>query len=431
MHLQHLYEPIFNRTMSTKKVIYLMTRSSKNSEFENQPQPEFLWKNSAGKTVGIWGLEWGDLIMKALAESYQNYFCEVWQPDLRADKTYTAQLCKNLIHTNFPAVMKKNIVGIRVKHEIWSDSYKQRMLENDTEDTVFLVPVGAHRLWLGPLVRSLKRAKLLYLTLLNSKLILPDTKYPTNPIRALKLLKINHTKKKSMGRVRNFLVQKDNPTALEKIKQTYPHLRIYHFQMGQDLEFWNRVTTKSEARKALGIPEKPFVIVMSQRLVPEYQIDRFIEVVAGINTEREFICYITGHGTRQYEEYLSRMVANHGLRDKIVFTGFVTDEELRSYFIAADLFATLPKLFAGSGGALKCMALETPILHVTLGSTYELLKEHNAGEYLDPTNYQDWAVKLRELINGRQVRTIPREVIENILGWKRTANDFNEAIKSL
>ncbi len=417
--------------MLNKKIVFLMPSSSQDSEFENQPHPEFSWETPQGEMVGIWGLEWGDLHMKALAEYYPQYDCEVWQPDLRADKIYTAQLLKNLVHRNFPACLRSRLKYFRVVKELWSRSYRDSLRELDHENTVFIIPLKHYKLWLKPLIFSLRHSGLLYRTFLNLRHALPDTNYSPHPVKALAQVHSNLVKQKWMKRVRNLLVQNDNPAALAELQTNYPQIRMFPFRVGLDLDFWQLVMSKEEARRQLEIASDLFVIIMSQRLVPEYQIDKFIEVVSRLRPGRDFVCYITGHGTKEYEEYLNGLVAKYCLQNKVRFVGFVTDEELRGYFIAADLFATVPYMFAGSGGAQKCIALGTPILHVTLGGTYSFLKEHDAGIYVGPHDYDDWVVKLEQLIGGSEVRIIPREIVESKLSWKQTADDLHNAIQNL
>lgn len=429
IQIERTKKQIAEKTM--KKIIYLISASSKDSEFEKQPRPEFSWEQKNGKMVGIWGLEWGDLIMKAVADYYEEYECEVWQPDTRAQKTYSAQLRKNLVHHNFPAVVRRKFSKFKFREKLCSEKYTDEIRHNDNQDTIFLVPVSIHRLWFRRAIMQVRKADLLYITLLNSELMLTGPVETRNPLKAIYRRYQNFIKDKWMKRVRNLLVQNDNPKAIVKIKAAYPLMNVHLFQMGLDLNFWKPLQLKQESRILLGIPADIFVIVLSQRLVPLYQIDRFIEVVSRLKTKREFICYITGHGSKEYEDYLHGLVEKHDLEDKIRFVGFVTDEELRSYFIAADIFATVPLKFAGSGGAQKCMALGTPILHVRSGCTYELLKENNAGVFVDPMNYDEWVEKLEEIINGKEVKAISRDVAENILSWGKTADAINRAINSM
>lgn len=413
-----------------KKLIFIITFSPKYAEYENQPDPEYCWINQDGLRIGISGLDFGDLICKTLVDYYSEYDCEVWQPDLRADKIYSAQFQDRFVHRNYPAIIRKIVKRCKFVDEIYSETIIKQIGEYDDKDTVFMLPAKEYSLWLTEILATIKMSKILYFYFLNNEMLLTNPIHTVNPLKAVNRLLLNREKLLGMREVRDLLISNNNPEAQNKLQQKYPLLRMFFFKNGMDLDFWRPVMSKSEARKLLAIPSDSFVIVLSQRLIPDYQIDRFIETVSRINPIRNFVCYITGLGFREYEEFLKNLVAHNGQQDRIHFVGFVNDEILRNYFIAADLFATVPIISAGSFGAKKCMAIGTPILHVTSGSTYEFLKEHNAGEFVSPTDYDSWVPKLQEIIDGKPVRTIPREVIEMNFSWKSTAYEVHYAIQN-
>ncbi len=414
--------------MTKKRIIFIITFSTKISEYENQPWPKHVWSNPGGEMVGIWGLEWGDLILKSVAGHYPNYECEVWQPDLRADKVYSAHLQDRLVHRKFPAKMRNFFKTYRFINELYSDIIRVNVREFDTKQTVFMLPSTVRSNWMKDIVGDVKNAKVLYYNLLNDCIMLPSTISSTNPFKAMNHYLLNREKVQWLGSMNNLLTGNSNPEAVEQIRSDYPQMNIFPLTLGVDLEFWRRDKTKKESRVYLGIDPDCYVLVLSQRLVPEYQVDRFIETIAAVKAERPFCCYITGHGSGEYEKYLHDLVQQHQLQDRIQFVGFVSDEKLRDYFIAADIFATLAKMFAGSNGAIKAMALETPILHVNMGVSYEFLKEHGAGVYVSPTNYGGWVERIQDLINGMQVNTIPRDIVISHFSWRKTADQIHHAV---
>ena len=87
-------------------------------------------------------------------------------------------------------------------------------------------------------------------------------------------------------------------------------------------------------------------------------------------------------------------------------------------------------MFEGSTGAMKAMAIERPIIHVTMGITYAFLKEHDAGEYLDPVDYEQWVKTFTEVINGKSIRTIPRSTVISYFSWERTAEEVFHIIEN-
>lgn len=408
-----------------------MTASTHPSEYENQPRPEFVWFNPKGEMIGIWGFEWGDLFLKAIADYYPEYECEVWQPDLRADKIYTAELQPRLLHKKFPASISTRVKRFRITHETYSSLIIEEICKQDIQGTIFMLPAKMYTYWLDRIIKSIRNANILYYNFLNSRLMLPSPINTYNPLKAINRWLINREKTKWLKRVKHLLTTNDNSEAISEIRKKNRNITIYYFLWGLALDFWKPVLKKQEARRSLGIPKDLFVIVLSQRLVPEYQIDKFIEVMSRVKPKREFVCYITGHGTKNYERHLRELAGKYKVKEIVNFVGFVTDDKLRSLLISADLFATLPIMFAGSGGAAKAMAVGCPVLHVNMGYTYEFLKEHNAGEYVGPQNYDEWVEKLALIIDGKPIKTIPREIIEKNFNWKSTADSIQHAIQNL
>jgi len=413
-----------------KKVILIMSFSTQDSEYENQPLPEFCWTNAQGGMLGIWDLEFSDIMLKRLVTCFEEYDCEIWQPELRADKVYSAQLHERLIHRKYPSIMLKGAKRLRSILNIYSREILSDVQKHDNDQTIFMLPAAVYNRWLDEMISSIQKARILYYHMLNNGVLLPTSAQTLNPFKVVNRVLINWEKSKWIMRIQALLTPNTNPGALAWLRKHYPGLAIYELKWGLDHEFWQVVMRKDEARAKLGISPDQYVIVLSQRLVPEYQLDKFIEAVSGIRAAKPFTCFITGHGTQDYERYLQCLVDKHNLQSVINFAGFVSDENLRTYLIAADLFATFPIASAGSGGALKAMAVGTPVLLTTsCGESYHFLREHEAGEYVEPTDYSGWVRKLGLLIDGLAVKTVSRAEVLARYDDRFTADSLNSALR--
>ena len=414
------------------KIIFIIPFSPKYAEYADKPRPKYNWDTKDGQWVGIWGYDWGDLHLKSLVEYYDNYDCEIWQPDLRADKIYSAQLCENLIHRNFPAKMIKSFYRFKLRKELYSKSIIEELKKYDDNNTVLMLPATVRTKWMVSILGSIRNAKHIYYIYINDSKLLPLKISCLNPLKALSTYLINKEKLQWLKNMNILLTSYSDSEAVKKAEQINPNLKASKFVWGLDLDYWYPVIDKEAARKKLKIPAEAFVILLSQRLVPEYQVDRFIEVIAQIKPVKPFVCYITGFGLPDYKSYLQGLVESFGLNNKICFVGYVSDEELRDYMIAADLFVTVPTMFAGSSGVLKEMAIGRPIFTVCSGSTYYFLKEQNAGIFVSPSDYEEWRHKLESIINGEIiVKTVKREIVTNYYSWKKTAEQTKKAIDLL
>jgi len=414
------------------KIIFIIPFSPKYAEYADKPRPKYNWDTKDGQWVGIWGYDWGDLHLKSLVEYYDNYDCEIWQPDLRADKIYSAQLCENLIHRNFPAKMIKSFYRFKLRKELYSKSIIEELKKYDDNNTVLMLPATVRTKWMVSILGSIRNAKHIYYIYINDSKLLPLKISCLNPLKALSTYLINKEKLQWLKNMNILLTSYSDSEAVKKAEQINPNLKASKFVWGLDLDYWYPVIDKEAARKKLKIPAEAFVILLSQRLVPEYQVDRFIEVIAQIKPVKPFVCYITGFGLPDYKSYLQGLVERFGLNNKICFVGYVSDEELRNYMIASDLFVTVPTVFAGSTGAIKEMAIGRPVFTVNSGSTYYFLKEQNAGIFVSPTDYEEWGHKLESIINGEIiVKTVKREIVTNYYSWEKTAEQTKKAIDLL
>lgn len=411
------------------RVVFIITFSPKYEEWGDKPKPINNWTTPSGKWVGIWAGDWGDILLKGLVDHYPEYDCEVWQPDLRADRQYSVNVQNRLRHRNFPATMVRRAKRSRFVQEIFSAEIVQKVCEHDGEDTVFMLPVSVDTKWTREITKSIRSGAILYFNFLNSSILLPFP-YANNLLKNINRWFANQERKNWLRRVDNLLTMDDNPDALAKVQTLYPNMRINYFMWGYDLDYWSPVVSKFEARKDLGISSDTYVIFLSQRLVHEYQIDRFIEALALVKTSREVRSYISGHGLPEYQSYLEKIVDKYNLNDIVVFVGYIDDDTLRKYFIAADLYVNLPVNSAGSAGGLKASMTGCPVLIVPTGALYEFLRSYDAGAFVDPHDYNSWVEVLSRIINDDKVKVPTREQIAAHFSWKTNATAIKEAIEN-
>jgi glycosyltransferase involved in cell wall biosynthesis len=102
-----------------------------------------------------------------------------------------------------------------------------------------------------------------------------------------------------------------------------------------------------------------------------------------------------------------RQVAKSGLEDKVIFTGFVSDEDLAVLYNAATLFV-LPSFEEGFGlPAIEAMACGTPVVCSNRGPMPELLGD--AGRFFDPTDVQMMTDVLKSVFADGALRKRMRE----------------------
>lgn len=137
-----------------------------------------------------------------------------------------------------------------------------------------------------------------------------------------------------------------------------------------------------------------------------------------------------GLGRLHSVEYhkLSRRVADLGLEDEVVFTGYVADERLKSLLVQADMLV-FPSIYEGFGlPPLEAMACGVPVITSRRASLPEVVGD--AALLLDdPLDAGEIADKVERLLGDRALRSSlvekGREQARRFT-WKRTAREVRE-----
>jgi len=112
----------------------------------------------------------------------------------------------------------------------------------------------------------------------------------------------------------------------------------------------------STIRSRYGLDERK-VIIHVGRLCPEKRIDILIEAFAEL--DENIVLLVVGKGT--LEETLKEMAERKGLNERVIFTGFVSDEELPLFYAAADAAASSSGYEAQCLTILNAMACGLPV----------------------------------------------------------------------
>lgn len=199
----------------------------------------------------------------------------------------------------------------------------------------------------------------------------------------------------------------------------------------------NSNSTKESAQKALkfkddkyvviynGINLKPFLnnpkvenklptLICVARLDYRKGIDLLIEALNIINLENiEFRLNIVGDGL--IKEDLLNLTNKYNLSEKINFLGF--RNEIPLLLSNSDIFI-LPSREEGFGNAvIEAFASRVAVITSNAGGLKEIVNDNYNGLLFESGNYNDLALKLKELINDKLLRE------------KLVENAFNEVFK--
>ncbi len=193
---------------------------------------------------------------------------------------------------------------------------------------------------------------------------------------------------------------------------------VYH---GVESRFHPRASSEIAAfRQRKGLPER-FVLFVGT-LEPRKNLVRLVEAFARVRDERTCLVLAGGKGWL-YAELLARIEAL-GLSNKILFPGYIANDELPWWYNAAIALA-YPSLYEGFGlPVLEAQACGTPVLTSNASSLPEAAGD--AALMVDPYDVDALASALSRLLTEIPLRHELRErglVHAQQFSWPRTAQE--------
>lgn len=164
------------------------------------------------------------------------------------------------------------------------------------------------------------------------------------------------------------------------------------------------------ARQRANLPADTAVIVYVGGLAPHKNLLGFLEGFeqavqhGGVaNTHLALVGDFKGAGfLSNYDALLERVRASAALRDRVCFTGFVSDEDLIALYSSA-LAVAMPSFSEGFGlPAIEAMACGAPMLSSNRGSLPEVVGD--AGVYFDPFDTRAIADAIVTMVEDDELR---------------------------
>lgn len=183
-----------------------------------------------------------------------------------------------------------------------------------------------------------------------------------------------------------------------------PHkIRVIH--NGADLGRYfprDRATAQEEVRRELGIPS-PFVLYIARLEHPGKNHVRLLEAFARLRAQTALRHRLVLVGSRwNGAEIIKAKVAELGLREDVIFPGFVPTDSLPVLYAAAEALV-FPSLFEGFGiPLLEAMASGTPLCAANVSSIPEVVGD--AGLLFDPLDPAAIADALRQILTDSVLR---------------------------
>ena len=269
--------------MSKIHIVWIMTFSPKfayEKDNDSLKRADHIWKNNKNQEIGVWLLDWAYKLGFKFINKNKNYIWEVWRPDIRADKIYTHTFDNGMNCKSFPVRKKTIRSGIRINKYVYSplmvNEIKKIKDQKNKNKLLVVLPSSRNPFSITFLKEFKSSISMHFHHFLYSKTLIESFSFDLNLVKSFhKYLKIiqrnNHLKKINSLT----LVHKEH---IKQINKKYKINTSFN-TFGIDLDFWKDDLCKIESRKKLNINVNKHIFLFSSRIVPEYQIDKVLDVI--------------------------------------------------------------------------------------------------------------------------------------------------------
>jgi glycosyltransferase involved in cell wall biosynthesis len=180
-----------------------------------------------------------------------------------------------------------------------------------------------------------------------------------------------------------------------------------------------------ELRKKLGIPEESRVVVFVGRLIGLKGVHVLLRAMTRVDPRENWRLIIIGDGSARDE--VRQLAQELGIRDRVLFPGYIVNRELPSYYSFADL-AVFPSIADEAFGMSICeaMACGRAVLCTRVGGIPELVADGESGILVEPRNWQELGERINSLLSDPVLRsglgTKALERTRNLFTWEKVAD---------
>lgn len=167
---------------------------------------------------------------------------------------------------------------------------------------------------------------------------------------------------------------------------------------------------RNQIRQKYQIPQDAIVILSVGRLVRRKGFDRIIEQLPTLLAQKLDVYYlICGRGAMESE--LRQLAENHGVTSRVIFAGYVPDDELAEYYAACDLFSMLTffdskyKSIEGFGIVyLEAGYFGKPVIASRVGGVEDAVLNDETGLLVNPESKEEISQMLYQLCADAKLR---------------------------
>ncbi len=386
------------------------------------------WINNNGDKIGVWREDWAYQLGYKILQKYPDIIWEVWRPDKRADKVYEYKFENGLITKSFPIEMISTWYGINKRKQIHSPLMETFLIDyiNNNRNKQLLLVLPASRKPLAVILRKIFKYKIPILNFhgLNGAWLLGKLK-SKNPFRLIHEIFKSYQYKQILKEMDNLIVA--HKKYIPELKNKY-NCNVYFNTIGTDINFWKSNISKDLAREKLNLMNKGHIFLFSSRLKASYLIIECLKTIKKLK-KYDLYCIFTSQGETEYVNKLKKLIKRYKLEEKVFFTGYVDEEELKLLYCAADTFVSMNIANTGPMSTFIAILMEKPIITTKSGLAAEMLEENKCGMLVLPKKLKQWYNAMKFVLEGKKINILDRKIMADFVNWDNILSRWMDVFK--
>ncbi len=172
------------------------------------------------------------------------------------------------------------------------------------------------------------------------------------------------------------------------------------------------------------------IVLFLGRLTLQKGPDYFLRVAKRVSEFRDDVVFVVA-GSGEMEKQLIEMAVSLGIADKVIFTGFLSNEEVKKMYSIADVYV-MPSVSEPFGiSALEALASSTPIVISKQSGVSEVIKHCLKADFWDVDRFAEYVLHLleNEVLHKEVLSNAKKEL--SSLKWEKSARKIKEVYEYL
>ncbi len=168
------------------------------------------------------------------------------------------------------------------------------------------------------------------------------------------------------------------------------------------------------------------------RIVPQKGLDILLQALRELKKKYSFKLVVVGAGDQEAD--LKKFSSRYQLEELIDFAGWVTRDQLPSYYARSDIFVLPSRAEGMSNAVLEAMASRLAVVTTNIAGNEELIVNGHSGLLVEPDRVSQLVAALGQLFENprlrRQLGVNAREQVVRKMNWQRVASKYIAVINS-